>query len=84
MRRVYMPRHIGLGPSRVRTRIPSTRRLSQWASLRKILRFHVRQRLYPQYSVVAPLFSWRLLVASTSFFHHAAMHLRSPSVTVSL
>ena len=35
-------RYAGLGPSRVRTRIPSTRRLGQWVSLRKILRFRVR------------------------------------------
>ena len=28
----------GLGPSRVRTRIPTTRRLGQWVSLRKALR----------------------------------------------
>ena len=42
-RRIYMPRRCaGLGPSRVRTRIPSTRRLGQWVSLRKILRFRVR------------------------------------------
>ena len=27
----------GLGPSRVRTRVPTTRRLGQWMSLRKIL-----------------------------------------------
>ena len=35
----------GLGPSRVRTRIPTTRRLDQWVSLRKILRFRVRLQL---------------------------------------
>ena len=35
----------GLGPSRVRTRIPTTRRLGQWVSLRKILRFRVRVQL---------------------------------------
>ena len=35
----------GLGPSRVRTRIPTTRRLGQWGSLRKILRFRVRLQL---------------------------------------
>ena len=41
-RRIYMPRRCAdLGPSRVRTRIPSTRRLGQWVSLRKILRFRV-------------------------------------------
>ena len=32
----------GLGPSRVRTRIPTTRRLGQWVSLRKTLNFRVR------------------------------------------
>ena len=36
----------GLGPSRVRTRIPTTRRLGQWVSLRKILRFRVRLQLF--------------------------------------
>ena len=35
----------GLGPSRVRTRIPTTRRLGQWVSLRKILCFRVRLKL---------------------------------------
>ena len=35
----------GLGPSRVRTRIPTTRRLGQWVSLRKLLRFRVRSQL---------------------------------------
>ena len=43
MRGIYMPRrYAGLGPSHVRTRIPSTRRLGQWVSLRKILHFRVR------------------------------------------
>ena len=44
-RRIHMSRRYesrryagGLGPSRVRTRIPTTRRLGQWVSLRKILR----------------------------------------------
>ena len=32
----------GLGPSRIRTRIPTTRQLGQWVSLRKTLRFRVR------------------------------------------
>ena len=47
-RRIYISRcyagrgYAGLGPSRVRTRVPSTRRLDQWVSLRKILRFRVR------------------------------------------
>ena len=36
----------GLGPSRVRKRIPTTRQLGQWVSLRKILlRFRVRSQL---------------------------------------
>ena len=40
---IYMPRrYTGLGPFRVRTRIPSTRRLGQWVSPRKVLRFRVR------------------------------------------
>ena len=34
-------------------------------------------------SLVASLFSWRCLAVSTSFFLHAAMNLRPPSVTVS-
>ena len=37
-----MPRRYGgLGPSRIRTRIPSTRRLGQWVALRKVLRFRM-------------------------------------------
>ena len=51
-RRIHMSRRYegrrcagGPGPSRVRTRIPTTRRLGQWVSLRKILRFHVRLQL---------------------------------------
>ena len=51
-RRIHMSRRYasrrhagGLGPSRVRTRIPRTRRLGQWVSLRKILRFRVRLQL---------------------------------------
>ena len=64
----------GLGPSRVRARIPTTRRLGQWLSLRKILRF-------PR--LVASLFSWRCLAASSSSFLHATMNLRPPSVTAS-
>ena len=35
---------------------------------------------YP--SLVASLFSWRCLPASTSYFLHVAMNLRRPSVTV--
>ena len=35
----------GLGPSRIRTRIPTTRQLGQWVSLRKTLRVRVRLQL---------------------------------------
>ena len=35
----------GLGPSRIHTRIPTTRQLGQWVSLRKTLRFRVRLQL---------------------------------------
>ena len=35
----------GLGPSRIRTRIPTARQLGQWVSLRKTLRFRVRLQL---------------------------------------
>ena len=35
----------GLGPSRLRTRIPTTRQLGQWVLLRKTLRFRVRLKL---------------------------------------
>ena len=51
-RRIHMSRRYasrrhagGLGPSRVRTRIPTTRRLGQWVLLRKSLRFRVRLQL---------------------------------------
>ena len=35
----------GLGPSRIRTRIPTTHQLGQWVSLRETLRFRVRLQL---------------------------------------
>ena len=35
----------GLRPCRIRTRIPTTRQLGQWVSLRKTLRFRVRLQL---------------------------------------
>ena len=51
-RRIHMSRRYagrryagGLGPSRVRTRVPTTRRLGQRVSLRKTLRFRVRLQL---------------------------------------
>ena len=51
-RRIHMSRWYasrryagGLGPSRIRTRVPTTRQLGQWVSLRKTLRFRVRLQL---------------------------------------
>ena len=51
-RRIHMSRRYasrryagGLGPSRIRTWIPTTRQLGQWVSLRKTLRFRVRLQL---------------------------------------
>ena len=38
-RRYASRRYAGVGPSRARTRIPTIRRLGQWVSLRKLLRF---------------------------------------------
>ena len=75
-------RYADVGRSRVRTRIPSARRLliGQKVLLRKIPRFRVRDK-FP--ILVASLFSWRCLAAFTSSFLHAAMNLCLPSVTVS-
>ena len=70
----------GVGPSRIRTRIPTTRQLGQWVSLRKTLSFRVRLQLS---SLVASLFSWRCLAASSSSCLHAAMNLRPPCGTAS-
>ena len=72
----------GLGPSRIRTRIPTTRQLGQWVSLRKTLRFRVRLQL-SQSRCLSSLFSWRCLAASSSSCLHAAINLRPPSVTAS-
>ena len=85
-RRIYMSRryagrrYAGLGPSRVRTRIASTRRLGQWLSLRKFYA-SVCDNNFP--SLVAFLFSWRCLAASSSSSFHAAMNLRPLFVTAS-
>ena len=79
MRRIYR-RYAGLGPSRVRTRIPSTRRLGQGCCFAKFYA-SVWYNKFP--SLVASLFFWRCLAASTFYFLHAAMNLRPPSVTVS-
>ena len=57
----------GLGPSRVRTRIPTTRRVGQWVSLRKILRFRVRLQL-SQSRCLSLLLAMSGRVYSTLFF----------------
>ena len=76
-----MPRcYAGHLPSRVRTRIPPTRRLGQWMSFAKFYGF-VCDNNFP--SLVASLFSWRCLAASTSSFLYSAMNLRPPSLAIS-
>ena len=84
--RIYMSRryagwrYAGLGPSRVRTRIPSTRRLGQWVSLRKILRFRVRSQLSQSRCLSLLLaMSGRVFL----FFPPRGHDLRPPSVTAS-
>ena len=86
-RRIHMSRRYasrryagGLGPSRVRTRIPTTRQLGQWVSLHKILRFRVRLQLSQSRCLSLLLaMSGRVFL----FFLHVAMNLRPPSVTAS-
>ena len=58
-RRYVSRRHAGgIGPSRVRTRIPTTRRLGQWLSLLKILRFRVRLQLSKSRCLSSPDDVW--------------------------
>ena len=82
-RRIYR-RYAGFGRSRVPTRISSARRLGTRpmgvASQNCTLPCAITA-FFP--GLVASLFSWRCLAASASFFLHAAMNLRPPSVTVS-
>ena len=78
-RRIYR-RYAGFGPSCVRTMIPSTRRLGQGCCFAQFYA-SVCDNNFP--SLVASLFSWRCLAASTSSFLHATTNLRLPSVTVS-
>ena len=81
-RRYAGRRYAGLGPSRVRTRIlPSTRRLARPMGVASQNSTYVCDNNFP--SLVASLFSWRYLPASTSSFLHAAMNLRPPAVTAS-
>ena len=70
----------GLGPSRIRTRIPTTRQLGQWVSLRKTLRFRVRLQL-SQSRCLSLLLAMSGCVSLLCL--HAAMNLRPPSVTAS-
>ena len=79
---IYMSRcDAGLDLSRVRTSIPSTRRLGHNGC--RFAKFYASVCGNNFSSLVASLFSWRYLAASTSSFLHAAMNLRPPSVTVS-
>ena len=70
----------GLGLSRVRTRIPTTRQLGQWVSLRKILRFRLRLQLSQPCCL-------SLLLAMSGrvslFFPPRGHELGPPSVTAS-
>ena len=77
--RIYR-RYAGLGLSRLRTRIPLTRGLGQKSCFAK---FYASVCDYKFPSLVAFLFSWRCLAASTSYFLHTTMNLRPPSVAVS-
>ena len=63
-------------------RIPSARRLGQLVLFRRFYAF-VYDNNFPSHSIVASLFSWRCLAASTSCFLHAAINLRPPFLTVS-
>ena len=74
-------RYAGLGPSSVRTRIPSTPRLGNGCHFAKFYAASVCDNNFP--SLVAFLFSWRRLAASSSFFLHATMNIRPTSVTAS-
>ena len=60
--------------------VPLARRLGLLVSLRRFYS-SVYDNNFP--SFVFSLFSWRCLVVSTSYFPHAAINLRPPSVTVS-
>ena len=75
-----------LGATQVSVRVAPVqtswvRRLGQWVSLSKIRHFRGRWQLFS--SLVASIFSWRCLAASTSYFLYAAINLRPPSATVS-
>ena len=78
-------RYAGLGPSRVRTRIPSTRRLGQYIyiSMCRFANFYACVCDNNFFSLVASRFSWRYPSASTWSFLDAAMNLRPPFVIVS-
>ena len=61
-------------------RIPSACRLGQLVPLRRSYA-SVYDKNFP--SLVTSLFSWLFLAVSTSYFLHAAINFRPPSVTVS-
>ena len=76
-------RYGGLGPSRARARIPSTQSSTKKAKGCRFANSYasVCDNNFP--SIVASLFFWRCLAASTSYFLNAAMNLRPASETVS-
>ena len=74
----------GLGPSRIRTRIPTTRQLRQWVSLRETKRFRVRLQLSQSRCLsLLPAMSGRVFLFLSPSCLHAAMNLRPPFVTAS-
>ena len=83
-RRIHMSRRYegrryagGLGPSRVRTRIPTTRRLGQWVSLRTILRFREQLQLFESRCLsLLPVMSGRVFLFFPPRGHESPPTLR--------
>ena len=80
-RRIYiLRRYAGLGPSHARTGILWLVHLANGCCFATFYA-SMCDNNFP--SLLVSLFSWRCLVASISYFLHAAMNLHPPSVTVS-
>ena len=80
---LYNPKRCaGLGPSRARI---GFLRLADKIEGYRFATFYAASMCDNNYlsSLVASLFSWRCLVVSASYFLHAAINFRPPSVTVS-
>ena len=72
----------GLGPSRIRTRIPTTRQLGQWVSLRKTCREEQKPRareneFEPQSSLSTLNNKQCDIIGGPSWFGHSRVWLRS-------